>query len=316
MVLRETLFRLSQEPHLRDFAMHNRLGRGMARRFVAGETVEEGLAVVRSLQEQGMTATLDLLGENVSSQEEAAAATETFLSLVDSMHSAGIPRNVSLKLTALGLDLGVGVAQANLSRILERASELDGFIRIDMESSEYVDRTLDVCLQVATQSSHVGTVIQACLYRSESDLERLIDAGVRVRLVKGAYLEPPELAYQAKADVDRNFIRLMQHLLRRGSYPAIATHDPRMIDATRAFANGLGIDAGHFEFQMLYGIRRDLQAGLMKDGYGMRVYVPFGAEWFPYLMRRMAERPANLMFVVGNIVREARTRDGYRAKKA
>lgn len=304
-MLRQVLIRLSQERRLRDFASHNELARQMARRFVAGETLPEAIAAVREINARGMTATLDHLGENVSSAQEAAQAAEAYCRALRAIGEAGIHCNVSLKLTQMGLDLGEELAIAHTRQVIEEAARSDNFVRVDMESSDYVDRTLDVFFRLFETHRNVGIVLQSYLYRTQADLERVIEVGARVRLVKGAYFEPASVAFQDKSDVDNSFVRLMQALLSRGNYPAIATHDPHMIAATTRYALDQGIDRSRFEFQMLYGIRRDLQARLVRDGYNMRVYVPYGTDWYPYLMRRMAERPANLMFVVGNIAREA-----------
>lgn len=302
-MLRRMLVRLSQEPRLRTMTVHNRTVRSMARRFVAGESLAEAIEVVRRINAGGMTATLDHLGENVSTDAEAAAAADDYCRMLEAIAESSVDSNVSLKLTHMGLDLGEAVAYANTLRVVEAAAP--NFVRIDMESSEYVDRTLQIFYRLFTDHKNVGVVIQSALYRSEADVEGLIEIGARVRLVKGAYLEPASVAYQDKADVDRAYIRLMETLLARGNYPAVATHDPRMIDATRKYALDQGIDPTRYEFQMLYGIRRDLQSRLADRSYNVRVYVPYGTEWYPYLMRRMAERPANLMFVVSNIARES-----------
>jgi len=308
LVLRQILVRLSQQPQLRDFATHNGLARGMAERFVAGETLEKAIAVVRDVNARTMPATLDHLGENVTSKQEAIEATNAACSMLAALTSAGVDCNASLKLTQLGLDLGDELARENLQRIMDRAAESGTFIRIDMESSEYVDRTLDIFYRLFETYQNVGVVLQACLYRSAQDLERLIVAKARVRLVKGAYLEPASVAFQQKADVDANFVKLTEMLLADAHYPAIATHDPAMIAAAKRFAAGHQIAASSFEFQMLYGIRRDLQTSLVAEGYRMRIYIPYGSHWYPYLMRRMAERPANVMFVLGSIAREVTAR--------
>jgi proline dehydrogenase len=277
----------------------------MALRFVAGETLSDAIEAVRAVNARGMAATLDHLGENVTTGAEAEDAANTYCVMLRRIHDEGIDCNVSLKLTHMGLDLGDDVAHANTARVIEQAHDLRNFVRIDMEGSEYTDRTLEIFHRLYHSHRNVGIVIQSMLYRSDADLKKVIEVGARVRLVKGAYLEPPEVAYQAKADVDASFVREMKMLLSRGSYPAIATHDPKMIEATRAFAGEEGIPPERYEFQMLYGIRRDLQTRLKEQGHKVRIYVPYGTEWYPYLMRRMAERPANLMFVVGNIAREA-----------
>lgn len=304
-MLREVLIRLSQQPQLHSIAMHNGLARSFALRFVAGETLDQAIAAIGEINARGMTATLDHLGENVSTREEANEAAEAYRRILQEIARSGVNCNASLKLTHMGLDLSEELAFENVRRVVDQAAEFENFIRIDMESSDYVDRTLNVFYRLFAQYKNVGTVIQSYLYRSEADLEQLIEAGARVRLVKGAYLEPPQVAFQQKAEVDASFVHLMQMLLLRGNYPAIASHDPKMVDATKRFARDQGIEPSRYEFQMLYGIRRDLQTELEREGYNVRIYVPYGTHWYPYLMRRMAERPANLMFVLGNITREA-----------
>jgi proline dehydrogenase len=280
---------------------------GFARRFVAGETLEEAIEAVRAIERTGMTHTLDLLGESVTSLDEAAAATGAYLAVVDAVTRAGIGRNLSLKLTQLGLALDRAAARDNLRRILDAAGPAGFFVRIDMEDSSCTDATLDIWESLWHLGyRQVGVVLQSALYRSEADLERVIALGGRVRLVKGAYNEPTRVAWQAKADVDAAFVRMMKVLLERGDFPAIATHDEAIIEATKAFARERGIAPDRFEFQMLYGIRRDLQARLRQEGYGMRIYVPFGREWFPYFMRRLGERPANVLFVARGILGERR----------
>lgn len=305
-VIRGTLFRLSQQRTMRSVAAHNPIARKMALRFVAGETLAEAIPAVRAINGQGMTATLDHLGENVSSRREAVDATTSACELVRAIAAAGVQANASLKLTQLGLDLGTDLALDHMTRVLECAEPYGNFIRIDMEGAEYVDRTLEVFYQLLEHHRNVGVVIQSCLYRSQADVEQLLKIGARVRLVKGAYLEPPSVAFQRKEDVDSSYLRLMEALLLRGNYPAIATHDEAMIGAATQFVRRHAIAPDRYEFQMLYGIRRDLQLKLVADGYRMRVYVPYGTHWYPYLMRRMAERPANVMFVLANMAREAR----------
>ena len=276
-----------------------------ARRFIAGESVGEAIAAARIIEQQGLTVTLDLLGESVSSSEEAAAATREYVEAMAAIEAAGVGRNISLKLTQLGLEVDRATCIDNLRRVLDRATAGNFFVRIDMENSPFTDQTLDV-LETVWQIGYrnVGTVIQSYLKRSMKDIERLNAMGVRVRLVKGAYREPREVAYQQKSEVDAAFIELMHVLLRQGTYPAIATHDPAMIEATTTFAAQEHIANDSFEFQMLYGIRRDLQRSLSRQGYPFRVYVPFGKEWFPYFMRRLGERPANVGFVLKSLVRE------------
>jgi proline dehydrogenase len=278
-------------------------GSGFARRFIAGETVEEAVAAVADLPGKGLHLTLDYLGESVSSAAAASAAAADYLRIIDAIVASGIERNISLKLTQLGLDVDRATAVDNMRRILEPADAHGFFVRIDMENSPHTDATIGI-LETLRQQGHqnVGTVIQSYLKRSESDIRRLNALGARVRLVKGAYKEPREVAYQRKSEVDGAFIDLMRLLLDEGTYPAIATHDPDMIDATKTFANSKGYANDRFEFQMLYGIRRDLQMSLVKEGYRVRVYVPFGKQWYPYFMRRLGERPANVAFVVRGLL--------------
>ena len=278
---------------------------GFARRFIAGETADEAIEAARAIERAGLLVTLDYLGESVATIAEADAATRAYLSVMDRIASAGIERNVSLKLTQLGLTVDRATSVDNLRRILDAGSTQTFFVRIDMENSPYTAVTLDVFETMWQQGyRNAGVVLQSCLARSEADAARMCALGARVRLVKGAYKEPREVAYQSKADVDAAFVRLMRILLADGNYPAIATHDPAMIDATRAFATERGIASDRYEFQMLYGIRRDLQASLHESGHRVRVYVPFGREWFPYFMRRLGERPANVGFVIRGILGE------------
>ena len=276
-----------------------------ARRFIAGETIEEAIATARTLEGQGLTVTLDHLGESVGTIAEADAATRAYLAIMDRVAASGITRNISLKLTQLGLTIDRATSVDNLRRILDAGAAREFFVRIDMENSPYTDVTLDVFETMWQQGyRNAGTVLQSYLRRSEADAARLNRLGARIRLVKGAYNEPREVAYQSKAEVDAAFVRLMQVLLTEGISPAIATHDPAMIEATRAFARERGISSDRYEFQMLYGIRRDLQASLLAGGYRVRVYVPFGREWFPYFMRRLGERPANVGFVIRSLLSE------------
>jgi proline dehydrogenase len=280
-------------------------GRGFARRFIAGERIDEAIATARSIESGGLMVTLDLLGESVSSAAAADAATRSYLAVLDSIATSGVERNISVKLTQLGLTVDRATCVDNLRRILDAAKAHDFFVRIDMENSPFTAVTLDIFETMWQQGyRNAGVVLQSCLPRSEADAARMNALGARVRLVKGAYNEPREVAYQSKADVDAAFVRIMRLLLAGGNYPAIATHDPAMIAATRDYASERGVDPSRFEFQMLYGIRRDLQKSLHRQGYRMRVYVPFGREWFPYFMRRLGERPANVTFVVRSIFAE------------
>jgi proline dehydrogenase len=276
-----------------------------ARRFIAGETVAEAIEAARALEARGMTHTLDLLGESVTSLEGADAATRAYVATIDAIVAAGIERNISLKLTQLGLDADKASAVDNLRKILERADPAGFFVRIDMEDSPHAEVTLNV-FETLWHHGHrqIGVVLQSDLYRSERDLQHLNSLGARVRLVKGAYREPKTVAYQRKADVDAAYARMLKVLLTDGTYPAIATHDPVMIDLARDWARTHDIGQDRFEFQMLYGIRRDLQTTLVNEGYRLRIYVPFGREWFPYFMRRLGERPANVLFVLRGISAE------------
>jgi proline dehydrogenase len=279
--------------------------RAFARRFIAGETLEDAIQAVRAIEAQGLTHTLDYLGESVTSLAAAEAATREYLELIEHVDRAGVERNLSLKLTQLGLDIDRAICVDNLRKILAVGERCGFFIRIDMESSTYTDRTLEIFETVWRHGSrHVGVVLQSCLYRSEKDFERVNALGARIRLVKGAYREPKSVAYQSKADVDAAYVLLARRLLTEGTYPAIATHDEQILAAVKQFAGDRQIAADRYEFQMLYGIRRDLQHAARDEGYRLRVYVPFGREWFPYFMRRLGERPANVGFVVRALLAE------------
>jgi proline dehydrogenase len=274
-----------------------------ARRFIAGETAEEAIEAAKAIQAKGMMLTLDQLGESINTLAEAEAATRVYIALIETIRTAGIDRNISAKPTQLGLDIDQAVCVDNITRILDVAKQHDFFVRIDMENTPYIQKTLDMFTSVWSQGyRNAGIVLQSAVFRSEADAKAVSKLGARVRLVKGAYKEPAALAHQAKPDVDKAFIRIMKLLLTEGVYPAIATHDPAMIEATRAFAAEKGIPKDAYEFQMLYGIRRDLQAALVREGYRMRIYVPFGKQWFPYFMRRLGERPANVGFVLKGIL--------------
>lgn len=276
-----------------------------ARRFIAGETIDDAIAAARALQSRGLRLTLDHLGENVTSAAEAESTARDYLRIVETVEQAGIDRNLSLKLTALGLDVGRSCALENLGRILERAEPSGFFVRLDMESSHYTDATLEIVEEMWRRGHRgLGVVLQAALRRSERDLARLNGLGIRVRLVKGAYTEPRSIAYQRKADVDAAYERMMRELIMAGRYPAIATHDEVMIEKTRTWAAERGVTTDRFEFQMLYGVRRYLQSRLAGDGYRVRIYVPYGRQWFPYFMRRLGERPANLWFVIRSLIRD------------
>jgi proline dehydrogenase len=303
MVLRDTLLYLAHNDKIRNFVISNRATRGVSRRFVAGEALDEAIQVARAVNRQSMHVTLDHLGENVSDEREARAAAQDYIAMLDRIKQAGVDANISIKLTALGLDISQKLCEQNLRRILRHAQQYAIFVRIDMEGAPYTEQTVDITLRMHEQFEHVGTAIQSYLFRSKKDTEQLIAQGVRVRLVKGAYKEPKTIAFQDKREVDKSFVQLMMMLLLRGNYPAIATHDEAIINATCKFARDNGISKSAFEFQMLYGIRRDLQEKLVSQGYNMRIYVPYGSQWYPYLMRRMAERPANLVFFMSNALR-------------
>jgi proline dehydrogenase len=277
-----------------------------ARRFVAGEELEEAIKVARDIAARGMTLTLDHLGESVTSIAEAEKATSTYLTMLDQVVAAGIERNISVKLTQLGLNVDRATCTDNLRRLLNAGARREFFVRFDMENSAFTQVTLDIFETLWKQGyRNVGVALQAALHRSEQDLHRMNALGARVRLVKGAYKEPRTIAYRKKRDVDAAYLRMMQTLLREGTYPAVATHDPVLLASAKRYAAEHGIGPDRFEFQMLYGIRRDLQAALVAEGFRVRLYVPFGRDWFPYFMRRLGERPANLLFVVRSLLREA-----------
>jgi proline dehydrogenase len=305
-MMRTFLLWLSEQQGVFNFLRRNSLARKFASRFVAGETRETATAAALELRGLGIMTTLDLLGESVNRPADAVAARDEYLRMLDGLAASGADINVSVKLTQMGFDIDEALCLDNMRRILTKARDLGGFVRLDMESSGYTQRTLDFFERhlFADFGKHTGVVIQSCLRRSAADVKRLIELGARVRLCKGAYLESPEVAFPDKQDVDRQFIALMEDLLRHGNYPGIATHDNRMLEHAKAFVTREGIPADRFEFQMLYGVRRDLQERLRKDGFNMRVYIPFGTQWYPYLMRRLAERPANIVFIFGNVVRE------------
>ena len=280
-----------------------------ARRFIGGETLDEVVHVLHDLGRHGFTHTLNHLGEHVASPTVAHSATQGYLDIIKAVGAGGLPCKISVKLSQIGLELDPSLCVDNLRRILTTARHEGGFVRIDMEGSVTVDATIEIFETVWNEGlRNVGVVLQAYLHRTERDLQRIVALGGRVRLCKGAYKEPGEVAYQDKPDVDAAFLRLMRQLLANGRAPAFATHDPRMIDETQRFARERGIGPEGFEFQMLYGVRRDLQATLRDSGYAVRIYVPFGVEWFPYFMRRLAERPANVAFVIRSLVYERRAK--------
>jgi proline dehydrogenase len=302
-MLRALLLELAKSSRLRRWITSNGTTRRLAQRFVPGEDLAAAVEAARRSNQAGMTVSLDHLGENVLTREDAERARQAYTNALDRIAAENLNANVSLKLTHLGLDLGDEFCAQQLRIVTGRAAALGNFVRVDMEGSEYTDRTLRIVKQAHAETDAVGTVIQAYLYRSEKDIQDLLSIGCRIRLVKGAYKEPSEIAFPRKKDVDANYIKLMQLLIPSGIYHALATHDPNMIDATTRFAAERGIPKDKFEFQMLYGIRTDLQSRLVREGYRVRVYIPFGQDWFPYFMRRLAERPANLIFFAQNLLR-------------
>lgn len=308
--MRKGLLWLSEQPKIFNFVRKNPLARKFASRFVAGETVESAIEAVRSVNPKGITASLDLLGESVTQESEAASARDTYLGMLDRIAETRVNSNVSLKLTQMGFDISEDLCLANMRTILDKAKALNTFVRLDMEGSAYTQKTLDFFSRklFGSYAAVTGVVIQSCLRRSPEDIDRLIEIKARVRLCKGAYLEPPAVAFPDKRDVDRSYVELMKRLMANGNYPGIATHDEHIITEAKDYAKREGIDPSRFEFQMLYGVRRDLQERLRREGWNMRVYIPFGTQWYPYLMRRLAERPANIAFIMGSVVREAVSR--------
>ena len=302
-MLRSALLRISANKKVGTWVTSNKTTRRMARRFVAGETLEEAVAAARRCNDGGMMASLDHLGENVASTSDAQRSRDAYLEIFEAIAREKLQANVSCKLTQLGLDINTEFCTGLVHSIVERAAGFDNFLRIDMEGSAYTQRTIDLVKFVRSRNPAVGTVIQSYLYRSEKDVRDLLACGCRIRLCKGAYKEPEDVAFPRKAEVDANYVRLMQMLLPSGFYHAIATHDPHMIAATIRYAASKRISKDDFEFQMLYGVRTNLQRRLVKDGYRLRIYIPFGNDWFPYFMRRLAERPANVGFILRNFFR-------------
>ena len=302
-MLRSFLLYLSEQEGLRNFLTRRSMGRRLAKRFIAGEELKDAVRAVGALNAEGFDATLDYLGESVHAEGAAKGACRAYFGLLDRLAAGRLRSHVSIKLTQLGLAIGESLARRHLATLCDHATRYHNFIRIDMEGSAYTESTLRVFREVNAPREVLGVVIQSYLYRSEKDVEELLKCGARIRLVKGAYQEPPELAFPRKADVDRNFIKLMEMLLSSGGYHAIATHDERMIAATQDFSRARRLSPECFEFQMLYGIRRQLQRDLLRQGYRLRVYVPYGKQWYAYFMRRLAERPANLVFLLRNLFR-------------
>ena len=305
-MLRNTLLYLSNQQGIFNFVRHNGMAKSFASRFVAGESVTTAIEAVRGLNAKGISASLDLLGESTTNEKEAYASQAEYLKLLDLIEREKLNANVSLKLTAMGMDISDELCIKVTREILERAKRYNNFVRLDMESSAYTQKTLDLFEKhfYPDFKANVGIVLQSYLFRTEADVKRANELGARVRICKGAYKEPPAVAFPEKADVDRNYVTAMHLLMEHGNYPGLATHDDVIIAEARRFAKEKGIASDRFEFQMLYGVRRDLQEGLVRDGYRMRCYVPFGTQWYPYLMRRLAERPANVAFMTANVVKE------------
>ncbi len=298
-MMRQAVLAVADRPVVSGFFRSSPVVRGLVDRFVAGETLDEALVVCRELADRGMALTLDELGENVHTQEEVDAAVTTYIGILRRLHAERLEPNISVKLTMLGLDLGDEVARDAIVKVLDVAREVGGFVRVDMEGSAYTDRTMQIFHELHdTYPSEVGIVIQTYLYRAERDVRDCIERGARVRLVKGAYAEPVTVAYQERSQIDDNYVRLMELLLDHGNFPALATHDPALIRSAIGYVQRMHIPLDTFEFQMLYGVREDEQRRLAEAGFGMRVYVGFGTEWYPYFSRRIAERPANALFVL------------------
>lgn len=305
-MLRATFIALSESRSLRSLAEKTALGQRLSRRFVAGLDIEDALRAASAMNQLGLGVSVDNLGENVTNADEARHSAQLYHQMLDRMHSQELNANVSVKLTHMGLDVDEKMAYEITSGLVEQAARINNFVRVDMEGSAYTQRTLDFVRRLhraPENAGHVGAVIQSYLHRSQKDVEQLLAEGIRIRLCKGAYKEAPEIAFEKKSDVDANYVRLMKLLLKSGFYHGIATHDENMIRATIEFARTQNLAASSFEFQMLYGVRRDLQRKLVKEGWRCRVYIPFGTEWYPYLMRRLAERPANAIFILKNLLR-------------
>jgi proline dehydrogenase len=302
-MLKATLLKTAGSPSLKRLVTSNPVARRVARRFIAGDTLDEAEQTIRVLNERGASVALDYLGENTESEAQARESTGAYLAALDRVQEYGLDANISVKLTAMGLDLRRELALEEATRVAARGKEVGAMVGVDMESHAYVDRTLDVVEALRRSYDDVGVCLQSYLYRTRDDLDRLNRAQVPVRLVKGAYQEPPEVAYPHKAGVDGAYARLLDTLVQANPYPMVATHDPAMVRLTKTLVAKHGRDRDTFEFQMLYGVRRDLQEEVVAEGYRLRVYVPYGTQWFPYFMRRLAERPANLYFFLSNLVK-------------
>jgi proline dehydrogenase len=306
-VLRSTFIALSRNRQMRTFCERSSIGHKLSSRFVAGMEIEDALQVAEAINKQGMHVTLDSLGESISTAEEAHKAADIYHRLLDAIAERKLDANISVKLTQMGLSLDPQLAASIATDFAEHARATGNFVRIDMEDSHLTQVTIDIVRKINARPDlrgSIGIVIQAYLFRSQADIQQLLSDGIRIRLCKGAYMEPPNVAFPRKADVDANYVKLSGTLLQSPIYHGLATHDEAMIEAAKVFAKQHGIIPSHFEFQMLYGVRRDLQRQLVAEGYNVRVYVPFGGEWYPYFMRRLAERPANVFFIAKNLLRQ------------
>jgi len=304
MLSRTLVLKVAELPAFKHWIKHSRLTQGLIKRFIAGEDLETALRITRQLNQEGFLVALDYLGEDTHRIEDAEYAAEQYITLLEQIHKSGVNSCISIKLTQLGLDLGDAIARRNLEKVLAASRELNNFVWVDMESSKHTQEILDLFCELYPRYPHSGTVLQSYLYRTPQDLERLISLGARIRLVKGAYAEPKEVAYPDKRSVDRQFKIQMEMLLEKGNEPAIATHDTRLISDAQRYAAELGLSKTQFEFQLLYGISRELQKRLVAEGYRTLIYVPYGEQWYPYFSRRLAERPANLYFILRSLFRK------------
>ena len=306
-MLRSLFIGLSESKSLRSFAEKSPLGLRFSQRFVAGMHLDDVIRAAQVVNEWGAGVSIDNLGENVTNADEAKHSAELYHHMLDEIHQRKLNANISLKLTHMGLDVSEELAFRLVTELLDHAVRIDNFVRVDMEGSPYTQRTLDFVRGLHREPGHgnkVGTVIQSYLYRSEKDVDDLLSERIRIRLCKGAYKEPPDIAFPKKADVDANYLKLARTLMKSGVFHGIATHDEKIIAELKQFARAENIPASAYEFQMLYGVRRDLQQQLVREGYGLRIYIPFGSEWYPYFMRRLAERPANVLFIARNMFRQ------------
>jgi len=306
-MLRSAFIALSESKGLRNFAEQSPLGMRFSQRFVAGTGLPEAIRATQVVNEWGAGVSIDNLGENVTNADEARHSAELYHGMLDEIHQRRLNANISLKLTHMGLDVSEDLAFRLVTELVDHAVKINNFVRVDMEGSPYTQRTIDFVRGLHRLPGHagrVGTVIQSYMYRSEKDVNDLLSERIRIRLCKGAYKEPPDIAFPKKADVDGNYLKLARTLMKSGVFHGIATHDEKIIAELKQFARAENIPASAYEFQMLYGVRRDLQQQLVREGYGLRVYIPFGSEWYPYFMRRLAERPANVLFIARNMFRQ------------